>query len=54
MVWTLRFIENTAPVEVAERIGRKRSWVDTRYSRLNAHFKKAIKNWWEENNKKNR
>ncbi len=54
LVWTLRFIENTAPVEVAERIGRKRSWVDTRYSRLNAHFKKAIKNWWEENNKKNR
>lgn len=54
LVWTLRFIENTAPVEVAERIGRKRSWVDTRYSRLNAHFKKAIKNWWAENNKKNR
>lgn len=46
LVWTLRFIENTAPVEVAERVGRKRSWVDTRYSRLNAHFKKAIKNWW--------
>lgn len=54
LVWTLRFIENTAPVEVAERIGRKRSWVDTRYSRLNAHFKKAIKNWWAENNKKNK
>lgn len=52
LVWTLRFIENTAPVEVAERVGRKRSWVDTRYSRLNAHFKKAIKNWWAENNKK--
>lgn len=54
LVWTLRFIENTAPVEVAERVGRKRSWVDTRYSRLNAHFKKAIKNWWAENNKKNK
>lgn len=54
LVWTLRFIENTAPVEVAERVGRKRSWVDTRYPRLNAHFKKAIKNWWAENNKKNR
>ena len=54
LVWTLRFIENTAPVEVAERIGRKRSWVDTRYSRLNAHFRKAIKNWWAENNKKNK
>lgn len=54
LVWPLRFIENTAPVEVAERVGRKRSWVDTRYSRLNAHFKKAIKNWWAENNKKNK
>lgn len=43
IVWTLRFIEDTAPIEVAERIGRKRSWVDTKYSRLNARFNKAIK-----------
>ena len=35
IVWTLRFIEDTAPAEVAERVGRKRSWVDTKYSRLN-------------------
>lgn len=45
IVWTLRFIEDTAPIEVAERIGRKRSWVDTKYSRLNARFNKAIKEW---------
>ena len=49
IVWTLRFIEDTAPVEVAERIGRKRSWVDTKYSRLNARFNKAVKEWWAEN-----
>lgn len=51
IVWTLRFIEDTAPIEVAERIGRKRSWVDTKYSRLNVHFNKAIKEWWAENAK---
>ena len=49
IVWTLRFIEDTAPVEVAERIGRKRSWVDTKYSRLNARFNKAVKDWWSKN-----
>lgn len=49
MVWTLRFIENTAPVEVAERVGRKRSWVDMKYSRLNARFYKAVRAWWYRN-----
>lgn len=49
IVWTLRFIEDTAPVEVAERVGRKRSWVDTKYSRLNARFNEAIKKWWAKN-----
>lgn len=49
LVWTLRFIENTAPVEVAERIGRRRSWVDTKYSRLNARFNKAVREWWFRN-----
>lgn len=51
IVWTLRFIENTAPAEVAERVGRKRSWVDTKYSRLNVRFNKAIKEWWIKNAK---
>lgn len=51
IVWTLRFIEDTAPVEVAERVGRKRSWVDTKYSRLNVRFNKAIKEWWIKNAK---
>lgn len=51
IVWTLRFIEDTAPVEVAERVGRKRSWVDTKYSRLNVRFNEAIKKWWVKNTK---
>ena len=51
IVWTLRFIEDTAPIEVAERIGRKRSWVDTKYSRLNVRFNKAVKEWWAQNAK---
>lgn len=51
IVWTLRFIEDTAPIEVAERIGRKRSWVDTKYSKLNARFNKAVKEWWSKNAK---
>lgn len=51
IVWTLRFIEDTVPIEVAERIGRKRSWVDTKYSRLNVRFNKAVKEWWAENAK---
>ena len=51
IVWTLRFIEDTAPIEMAERIGRKRSWVDTKYSRLNARFNKAVKDWWSKNAK---
>ena len=46
IVWTLRFIEGTAPIDVAERVGRKRSCVDTKYSRLNARFNKAVKEWW--------
>lgn len=49
LIWTLRFIENTAPVEVAKRVGKERSWLDTRYSRLNKRFEKAIKEWWKKN-----
>lgn len=49
LIWTLRFIENTAPVEVAKRVGKERSWLDTRYSRLNKRFEKAVKEWWKKN-----
>ena len=45
-IWRLRFIENKSPVEVAESCHRARSWLDTRYSRLNKKFKKAIREWW--------
>lgn len=49
IVWTLRFIEDTPPIEVAKRVGRLRSWVDTKYCRLNVRFNKAIKEWWTKN-----
>lgn len=49
LIWRLRFIENTAPVEVAERCGRARAWLDTRYSRLNKKFNAAIREWWKKN-----
>ena len=46
LIWTLRFIEGVAPVEVAGRLGRNRSWLDNRYSKLNKRFNKAIQDWW--------
>lgn len=49
LIWRLRFIENTAPVEVAERCGKARAWLDTRYSRLNKKFNIAIREWWKNN-----
>lgn len=45
LIWRLRFIENTAPVEVAERCGRVRAWLDTHYSRQNKKFNAAIREW---------
>lgn len=45
-IWRQRFVENTAPVQVAKEVGRSRGWLDTRYSRLNKKFDKAIKKWW--------
>lgn len=49
LIWRLRFIEDTAPVDVAERFGKTRAWLDTRYSRLNKKFITAIRKWWENN-----
>lgn len=49
LLWRMRFIENVAPVKAAEYFGRKRSWIDNKYSRLNARFNKAIKDWWAMN-----
>lgn len=49
LLWRLRFIENTSPVEVVKCFGKDRSWIDTRYSRLKARFNQAIKLWWENN-----
>ena len=45
-IWHQRFMENAAPVDVAKKVGRSRGWLDTRYSRLNKKFEKAIKKWW--------
>lgn len=49
LIWRLRFIENTSPVEVAKHCGRARAWLDTRYSRLNKKFNTAIREWWKNN-----
>lgn len=51
LVWRLRFIENVPPVEVAERLGKARPWVDTRYSQLNVKFKKVVREWWKKNSR---
>lgn len=45
-IWCRRFIEDVAPVDVAKEVERDRAWLDTRFSRLNAKFKKAVKEWW--------
>lgn len=45
-IWCERFIKNTSPVEVAHKVEHDRGWLDTRYSRLNEKFEKAIKKWW--------
>jgi hypothetical protein len=45
-IWQQRFMENAAPVELAKEVGRSRGWLDTRYSRLNKKFDKAIRKWW--------
>lgn len=49
MIWQLRFIENIPPVELAERYGKTRTWMDQKYSRINIKFRKAIRKWWKEN-----
>ncbi len=51
-VWQSRYIRNMPPVKVAENLPeRSRSWVDTRYSRLNRQFKEAIRAWWNKINR---
>ena len=45
-IWQRRFIINADPEGLAHEVGHDRAWLDTRYSRLNAKFKKAIKEWW--------
>ena len=46
LIWCERFIKNTPPMDVADKVNRDRGWLDTRYSRLNEKFEKAIKLWW--------
>lgn len=46
-IWCRRFIINADPEGLAHEVGHDRAWLDTRYSRLNAKFKKAIKEWWK-------
>ena len=49
ILWQMRFIEGASPMEIAERFGRPRSWIDNRYSRLNRRFCRAIRTWWKHN-----
>ena len=51
-IWQERFIREQSPVELAQQLGRSRSWLDTRYSRLNAKFRLALREEWEKQNKK--
>lgn len=46
-IWCQRFLEKSDPVELARELGCDRAWLDTRYSRMNAKFNKAIKQWWK-------
>ena len=46
-IWRRRFIQNVYAEDVAMEVGHDHKWLDTRYSRLNAVFKKAIRKWWE-------
>lgn len=51
-VWQSRYIENMKPEEVAANLPkRSRPWVDTRFSRLNRLFKRAIREWWKNVNR---
>lgn len=46
-VWQCRFIKKMTPESVAENLTKRdRSWVDTRFSRLNARFQSSIREWW--------
>lgn len=45
-VWFARFCEEESPVELADRLGHNRAWVDNHYSRLNKELVKAIRDWW--------
>lgn len=49
LIWQLRYIEDAKPVEVAEQLGKPRSWLDTRYSRLKKRFNEEIRLWWKIN-----
>lgn len=48
-VWRKRYLENASPEVVAKDVNCTRSWVDTRYSRLNKRFQIAIRRWWNIN-----
>ena len=45
-IWQMRFIEDVSPVELAEKFGQRRSWVDNRYSKANIRFRIAIRKWY--------
>lgn len=48
-VFKERFYNHTDPVFLSKQLGRARSWVDNKYSRLNKSLVLHIKTWWMKN-----
>ena len=48
-IWMERKLKNTPPLVLANQLGRRRDWVDTRLFRLNERFREAFLGWYREN-----
>ncbi len=48
-IWIARFFYDYSPVRLAEHLGCKRSYIDTRFSQLKEMFNRAIRQWWSQN-----
>lgn len=48
-IWMERKLNNTPPLVLANQLGRRRDWVDTRLFRLNERFREAFLGWYRVN-----
>ncbi len=48
-IWRERKLYNTPPVVLANQLGRRRDWVDTRLFRVNERFREAFLGWYRVN-----